>query len=62
MPRLRNPRVVAKLRVQLAWRECRRAEKQRDTAHADVTAAYIALGEALLAGKLGAAFKRKGRK
>lgn len=47
----------AALRVELAERECQRAEKARDAAHKAVTAAYVDLGRALLAGEIGDALR-----
>jgi len=46
-------RLQAQLRIQLAERECRRAEKARNEAQAAVRVAYVELGRALLAGELG---------
>lgn len=52
----------AALRIQLAERECRSAEKARNEAQARVRVAYVDLGRALLAGELGRAFRpSKGR-
>jgi hypothetical protein len=62
MPRTSKSRVKARarqaqLRIQLAERECRRAEKARNTAQADVRIAYVELGRALLAGEIGRALR-----
>lgn len=52
-------RLQVELRIKLAERECRRAEKVRNEAQAAVRVAYVELGRALLASELGAAFKPK---
>jgi hypothetical protein len=48
----------AALRVLLAERECKRAERQRTEAHQRVKSAYIELGRALLAQGIGNALGR----
>jgi hypothetical protein len=52
-------RLQAQLRIQLAERECRSAEKARNEAQARVRVAYVELGRALLAGELGRVLRPK---
>lgn len=60
---LKAPGQREALRVQAAELECQRAEKARDAAQAAVTAAYIELGRALLAGEIGNALRsQRGRR
>jgi hypothetical protein len=52
-------RLQAQLRIQLAERECRSAEKARNEAQGRVRVAYVELGRALLAGELGRVLRPK---
>ncbi len=51
------------VRIEDAQLQCQRAERARDAAHKAVTAAYVELGRALLAGEIGHALRSdRGRK